>query len=589
MKAYNKRKRQPANECYLSKDFLILYKIYKHKYKKQNKEISTYYEVRINFPQFLNKKQKKRNKKSYGKKLLEKNISFTVKDNSSENVKTAILNKIWEDEYFRKIVKNEVIDALENGRINDVSMLLFSYAFYNEISKNKAFNESVFLSILADMDFSNFMLGEATEFELNFLASCFTIFNKKVTNKSLQIHLNYILQYAYEKNVIKEKIEIILDKGSASLAEDRKTRLNRMNALAEKTLPLESETELIDWLVKKFRDNNDVYLGVLIKLFTGMSNPEICALRWGDYEEIKYTNGKRHHLVISKKMNDNSKELEYFDSEHKHKYRLIPLPAFLDNLVKEQYKKLIDFIIKKYRKIIRYELTTKKPYKLVKTLFDALRIKDISYDDFKKLSDNDFYKYYKKEIDEEIKNYPIVSQSNKNIKEREKFKLPFATTTLRHCAQKALDKGFKKFENKSKLSSSDKIIDYSKQGNTLFHTNYQFHAISNCGLTSGELNYIIGNTDTDTFSKHYCDFSNDLIQLQLAKKLDRWADAHFRNTKPNIDFTKRIITKSSYQLKSIEAGKNEYAEATIIISSDSFSGNIIIENDHGFEANATLY
>lgn len=173
MKAYNKRKRQPANECYLSKDFLILYKIYKHKYKKQNKEISTYYEVRINFPQFLNKKQKKRNKKSYGKKLLEKNISFTVKDNSSENVKTAILNKIWEDEYFRKIVKNEVIDALENRRINDVSMLLFSYAFYNEISKNKAFNESVFLSILADMDFSNFMLGEATEFELNFLASCF--------------------------------------------------------------------------------------------------------------------------------------------------------------------------------------------------------------------------------------------------------------------------------------------------------------------------------------------------------------------------------------------------------------------------------
>lgn len=590
MKTNKTRKRKPANECYLSKDFLILYRIYKHKYKKHNKKTSTYYEVRINFPKFLNKKQKRRNKKSYGKMLV-KNMSFTVKDNNSENVKTAISNRIWEDESFRKIVKNEVIDAFESGRKHTVSLLLFSYSFYNEISKNKAFNESVFLSILADVDLSNVMLGEATEFDLFFLASCFTIFNKKVTKKSLQIHLNYILKYAYEKGALKEKIEINLEKdGSDSLAEDRKSRSNRMKALAEKSLPLESETELINWLVKKYRDNNNVYLGVLIKLFTGMSNPEICALRWEDYEEITYTNGKRHHLVISKKMNDNSKELEYFDSDYKHKYRLIPLPSFLDDLLNEQYKKLISFVIEKLRKTIRYELTTKKPYKLVKTLLTAMNIKDILYHDFKEITDDDFYKYYKKEINEEIKKYPIICQNNKNIKEIEKFRMPFTITTLRHCAQKALDKGFDKVENKSKLPNSDKIIDYSKQGNNLFHTNYQFHAISDCGLTLGELNYIIGNSDTDTFSKHYCDFSNDLIQLQLAEKLDRWADAHFKNTEPKIDLAKKMITKSSYQLKPIEAGKNEYAEVTIIISSsDSFSGEIIIENEHGFDGNATLY
>lgn len=212
------------------------------------------------------------------------------------------------------------------------------------------------------------------------------------------------------------------------------------------------------------------------------------------------------------------------------------------------------------------------------------------YHDFKEITDDDFYKYYKKEINEEIKKYPIICQNNKNIKESEKFRMPFTITTLRHCAQKALDKGFDKVENKSKLPNSDKIIDYSKQGNNLFHTNYQFHAISDCGLTLGELNYIIGNSDTDTFSKHYCDFSNDLIQLQLAEKLDRWADAHFKNTEPKIDLAKKMITKSSYQLKPIEAGKNEYAEVTIIISSsDSFSGEIIIENEHGFDGNATLY
>lgn len=591
MKTDNERKRHLSNEYYPAKDFLILYRFFKSEYTKQNNEVSTYSEVRINFPKFLTKEQRKRNKKPYGKSLLKSGITIPVKDISdTDAVKNAIDNKIWADEGFRKVVKSEVIDAFENGRINDISLLLFSYAFYDEISKNIGFSDNVFLTIVKNIEFCNLMLGTVTYFNLKFLVAPFTYYNKNVTEKAVLVHLNYILNCAYEKGFKKEKIDFDLKNNDRLFAEDRKAYSNRMKALGEKSLTIKSETELIKWLMKEYKKGNYKYLGVLIKLFTGMSSPEVCALQWNDYEEIKYSHGKRHHFVVSKKMKDSSKNYEYFDSSQKHKYRLVPIPAFLDDLVSEQYKRLIKDMVKKYRKEIRYELTTKKEHNLVKTLLSTLGKENISYKDFKKISDDDFYKYYKKDIEEEIKDYPIIAIHNKKTKERDMYKKPYTTSAFRHISKKALNEGVAKVENKSKMYNSQKIIDYSKHGNTLFHTNYQFHAIENCGLKLGELNYIIGNSDTDTFSKHYYDFSNDLGQIQLAKKLDRWADVHFIQEKPEIAYTKKTIEETSCQLKTIKAGKNELAAATVIITANgSLDAEIIIENNHGFDGDVALY
>ena len=574
-----KETRKSPKECYLSKDFLILYRL-----SKKISKTKSYYI--ISFRSFLDRKQNKRNQKTYGKVLIQKEIP--VKDlNEIENL---IIEKIWNDSDFRAVVKDEVLYAMENGRIETVSLLLFSYIFYNDISINTDFNENTFLSIVKDYEFSNIMLDDAAQFYLNFATSVFLLNNKNISEKTLQVHLNYILQLAYENGLTKEKLEINLVKENGLLAEDRKARFNRKKALAAKSLSIKSETELIEWLKKEYTDGKDIYLGVLIKLFTGMTNPEICALQWSDYEGIKYTNGKRHHLLISKKINDVTKEIDFFDEKSKHKYRLVPLPMFLDSILYDRYNRIIEYMIEKYRKIIRYELTTKKPYNLVNTILDALKIKDISYKNFKEIPNDVFYNYYENQIQEEIKNFHIVSQSNKNIKSSEKFKKPFSISTLRHCAQKALNEGFKKIENKSKMPNSHETIDYSKQGNMLFHTNYQFHAISNCGLTNGELNYIIGNREMDTFSKNYCDFSSDFMQIRLAEKLDRWANAHFKGKKPKVVIVSETIKDISYQLKPIEGGNTELAIANISIkANDRLNATICIENDHGFEGNIILY
>jgi hypothetical protein len=41
-------------------------------------------------------------------------------------------------------------------------------------------------------------------------------------------------------------------------------------------------------------------------------------------------------------------------------------------------------------------------------------------------------------------------------------------------------------------------------------------------MTRGEINYLLGITAPDTYSKHYCDYTNDAIQFSITKKIERW-------------------------------------------------------------------
>ena len=145
----NKETRKPPKECCLSKDFLILYRLSK-KYSKTK----SYYI--ISFRSYLDRKQNNRNQKTFGKILIEKEIPV----NDLNEIENLIIEKIWNDSDFRTVVKEEVLDALENGRIDTISLLLLSYIFYDEISNNKDFNKKVFLKIIKDEAFRNIMLDD---------------------------------------------------------------------------------------------------------------------------------------------------------------------------------------------------------------------------------------------------------------------------------------------------------------------------------------------------------------------------------------------------------------------------------------------
>ena len=42
-------------------------------------------------------------------------------------------------------------------------------------------------------------------------------------------------------------------------------------------------------------------------------------------------------------------------------------------------------------------------------------------------------------------------------------------------------------------------------------------------MTRGEINYLLGLEQEDTYAKHYFDYTNDALQYQMLRKLIRWS------------------------------------------------------------------
>ncbi len=103
------------------------------------------------------------------------------------------------------------------------------------------------------------------------------------------------------------------------------------------------------------------------------------------------------------------------------------------------------------------------------------------------------------------------------------------------------------------------ITDLNKYNSDLYLSNYKYHANHTCKMTKGEINYVMGNIADDTFSKHYCDFTNDAIQYGIYRKLCRWSVMLSERT-PGFDiiddeYSKQLIRKYDITCKTDNSGK----------------------------------
>lgn len=536
-------------------------------------------------------KSHKSNPKPYGKILIKKTID--VQTNDSPRIKTIIMDKIWEIEDLRKAVKEEMLAALEDNIINDVSLLLFSYAFYDDICKEPRFNTEDFFTVVKDDSFRNVLIDEDVENNITIAAEKYIKKRSSISLYKLERVLNYILRHAYINRVIEKKIVLHLNNVESIMDDGEKRSYRRIRkALAEKSLSLSSFRELTTWLIEKYKKGEYAYLGVLIELFTGLYPSEVCALHWSDYKGIKYSNG-RHHFEITKKIAETGVELEPIEVEQKQAYRLVPLPRIIDELIETQRNNLVNYKLDKYKKSIRNRIKNKKYNDLVEMLFLAFNISTISYKDFNNIPDEELHKIFDKRILEETKNYPIVCRScDKYIEDGEEFRLPLAQKTLQNYNNKAKNNGFSKVENIFLMPESKKINDLNKV--QLFRINFHHQASEQGKLTSGEIAYILGNNAPNPYSGHYCDYSNDMVQKKLAEKLDLMVDAIYSvdeddnvvNNDKKLDHPK----KSCLHNITIEAGVGEIASDVITITIDSDSdARIIIENEHGFDGTITSH
>lgn len=247
------------------------------------------------------------------------------------------------------------------------------------------------------------------------------------------------------------------------LSNDKNFREVR-KALMKTSFTLEEEKRMLRFLRGHLPQDSE-FVGAAISFYTGMTNREICALTWKDFHKIPDL--RAWQLWVFKQVNDEEKT-ENIPPDKKYVFRRVPC-----------VKPLADLLLNRKNYVIQA------------------------------LQGQDMYN------ESAFENYPIVCNEAdftglckvnmlkraKNIMESEAGIVPIT------------DEAVKK-------------TDFNEYGADRFRSNIRYRTSQTCGMSLGEMNYILGLTPPTTFSQHYCDYTNDFAQLMLCRKLERWSALH---------------------------------------------------------------
>lgn len=446
-----------AQRVSFAPDFKIYYNVTKHGKGKQAK---------CYFTKYLAPSKKNNGRKDYGAKIDGSRVTVSAQDDDS------LADKIIEGfpagdkfENLRAEAAKEIKLAGKEGRLPNISLFSFAFAYADDIKRYaNTFDFNFCYHALSRTSLGSLILNEATQDDFERVISELTA-SVKIDVEKLYRQLEIILNCAVKNVVMNDGRHPIF----ASIEAGKKkaqTKAELRDALTKKTLTFEEEKRLISWLVKHIPEK-PAYLGTMIRLFTGMTNPEVSMLTWEDFCKTEYSDC--FHLKVTKQRNYKNLKEEELSSQFK--YRIVPLPTLLSDLMIAQRARI------------------QKKFSVP----------------FASLMD-----------------FPIVSASNENYTD-------YCTPNkLRLNANKALKEGAKIPENLVFFSETDGAgeHDLSRYNGDFFVSNFKFHALNDAMMTQGEVAYILGSVPHDTFSKHYCDYTHPFLQMKLVSKLNDWCSLY---------------------------------------------------------------
>jgi len=80
-------------------------------------------------------------------------------------------------------------------------------------------------------------------------------------------------------------------------------------------------------------------------------------------------------------------------------------------------------------------------------------------------------------------------------------------------------------------------------GGDIFRSNFDYHARNSIKLEMGQLNFLLNRQQTNTYEKHYCDYHNDAIQLQIQVALEGWYN---KLQKANHEVAKQQVHRGNF-------------------------------------------
>lgn len=241
---------------------------------------------------------------------------------------------------------------------------------------------------------------------------------------------------------------------------DKKKYREVRGSLVKKTYTVEEEKKIVQFLMEKMNDSPGA-VGALICFFTGMTDKEAAALTWGDICRIIKASSSYLYFRVHRVLEENDELPERISLDNKNRFRCVPI---VDWLVK---------ILGKRKAVIEGVVSGS------------------------------------------IANKPIVF----TVKDG---KAVFTKPSEIKRAKKEAEKTLKiKIVYEDKLNKNG-ISDYNEYHGDRFYMNADYHFHQDCGMTDGDVNYILGREQQDTYSAHYLDYQNSYVLYALKGKMERW-------------------------------------------------------------------
>ena len=420
------------------------------------------------------KVQEKRNPLERGKKVIGP-ILFRAKSVSAAKEKLR-------DRIFREPLKSVIQKMIFNSyREKPITLRSFFFCQQDRLQENQSYRKSVMEELLSAPSFGEISSADTVALE-EYQAKMEKEFGDRGKGEKLLLwrQLNFLLREG-ERWEPKRFYPNPISSYVNSLVEKDVDRQRMRESLAKRFFGLREEDIIWDGITKGLSKNR-VLLGCAISFYTGMSNSEICALDWGDFQSISGKTGKQ--FLVYKRVTAKG-EIKHLGTESRGTYRRIPLVSSLCPLLEQQKERVTKGLSASWGRAV---------------------------------------------LDKELDALPIVTENAADFEKRcSPSRLKKAKDELQQTA------GILPLEGSLGGDQSQKSTDFNDYQGDLFRANFRQRALQTCLMSEAELNYLLGISMPNTFSKHYCDYINDLSQLLMAQKLERWAVLHPRR-EPEVSF-----------------------------------------------------
>ncbi len=483
-----------------------------------------------------------------------KRVSPLIEKGLRAQTEASVKDKLWEvvfDERVYPCIYGDIHEFYIN-RKKPVSLKTLWVVTKNLLNTSATYNEDIFIDLLVGSPegISSYCTEQHSVDDLiRMLESNLQTSKDDIPIKYYR-QLNLLFETAKKEKYIRYNPLAELMGTINKRASERQQDIRQV--LTKKHFSSKEEQQIFEYLVEPvwsdFYDTNvprcveeSIWLVGAIRLFTGMTLREACALRWSDFVVLEGT--MEYQLEVSKFVDEQGKIITHAQKEDWTRFRCVPVAHPLKVLLEQRRKYLRD-------RNIEVTVLEKSPIVLAREEIKSLRSGGRSL----------FCKPAKAQ--EYCKR--LVEQAN--ISEQLLI-LPDA--------------------------KGEKITDVHKYHGDIFVSNLRRQLNHYCKMTIGEINYILGVVGNDTFSRHYCDYSNEMVLYAMVQKMSRWTSKYelglykikgAKATKGELHTSRQVIKSGPYQ--------EGCASGQIVLKSESKmeeTVKVTIECEHGAKVEITKY